>query len=278
MFRTIAVIVAAIRFAQPQVTEADSQVIAQALQEQALAHDFDPLTGVSIIRFESNFNAKVVSKNGEDYGLGQIRARYIGACKKDPDPKNNPGPECRKVKAMLLDPEENVRVMAELITANRKFCKSKVGNSSFPRWLASYQGRNNVRKKQWCKPGDGTHKVIRYRQTLLKELGQMKELRAELRITEPPTAPASKQQDAKQQEQANSRARNGEGSEPPKDKGDVKRRERAPSKDAAKNEGDERRRRESSKEKPKERPSKEAEEERQKSRRDDKRTPPPKER
>jgi hypothetical protein len=262
MFRTIAVIVAAIRFAQPQVAEDESRVIANALQEQALAHDFDPLTGVSIIHFESNFDAKVISKNGEDYGLGQIRARYIGACKTDPDPKDNPGPECRKVKAKLLDPEENIRVMAELITANRKFCKAKVGSSAFARWLASYQGRNNKRKKQWCKPGDGTHKVIRYRQTLLLELGKMKELKAELRITKPP-AESAKKPEPKKQDETNSRAKNREATAPPKDKSDpkkrerapskddAKKRERAPSKDAPKDKSEERKRRESSSEKEK---------------------------
>jgi hypothetical protein len=186
MFRTIAVIAAAIEISQPRLAEEDKLRYAKALQEEAVEHDFDPLSGISIIHFESNFEATVVSSNGEDYGLAQIRARYIGACKKDPNPKEAPGAECREVKAKLLDGVENIRVMADLITQNRDFCKKKVGSNNFPRWLASYQGRNNARKKQWCKPGDGTFRVINYRKTLLSELGKLKELKQELKDTTPP--------------------------------------------------------------------------------------------
>jgi hypothetical protein len=197
MFRTIAVISAAIELSQPRLEPADTERYAKALQEQAVAHDFDPLTGVSIIHFESGFDQRALSRNGEDHGLAQIRARYIGACKKDPNPKKAPGPECRAVKMKLLDGVENIKVMAELITQNRKFCKRKVGSANFARWLASYQGRNNVRKKQWCKPGEGTYKVIRYRTTLLQKLGQRKDLKKDLAVTQPPKgfAPAAQQED-----------------------------------------------------------------------------------
>ncbi len=177
MLREIAVIVAAIQFSEPSVTNEDALVIAEALQEEAVEHDFDPLTGVSIIVHESRFNAKAVSKNGEDYGLAQIRARYIGDCKKDADPLRAPSKACRRVKRRLLDPKENIRVMAELITQNRKFCRKKVGNANFARWLASYQGRNFVKRKRWCVPGKGTYLVINHRQQLLKELRKRRLLR-----------------------------------------------------------------------------------------------------
>ena len=186
MFRTFAVIAAAIELSQPKLEAADTERYAKALQEQAVVHDFDPLTGVAIIHFESGFDQKALSKNGEDHGLAQIRARYIGACKKDPNPKDAPGPACRAVKKKLLDGVENIKVMAQLITQNRKFCKRKVGSTKFARWLASYQGRNNARRKQWCKPGDGTYKVMHYRVQLLKQLGKRKELRKELAVTKPP--------------------------------------------------------------------------------------------
>lgn len=191
MFRTIAVIAAAIELSQPKLEPDATERYAKALQEVAMAHDFDPLTGVAIIHFESSFNEKALSRNGEDHGLAQIRARYIGACKKDPNPKDAPGPECRAVKQKLLDGVENIKVMGELITNNRKFCKKKVGSANFARWLASYQGRNNVRKKQWCKPGEGTYKVIRYRTTLLQKLGKRKDLKQEFAITKPPEAKAT---------------------------------------------------------------------------------------
>jgi len=174
VFRSIAVIVAAIQISQPKAEDEPARVMAQALQQQAQVHDFDPLTGVSIIFFESNFQPKVISPSGEDYGLAQIRARYIGACKQSKDPVKNPTRKCRAVKQMLLDPAENIRVMAELITQNRRFCKKKVGSAKFHRWLASYQGRNYPKRKRWCQAGKGTWKVIRYREHLLRELRKQK--------------------------------------------------------------------------------------------------------
>jgi hypothetical protein len=170
VFRAIPVIIAAIQISQPKVSDEDARTYASALQEQAKAHDFDPLTGVSIIFHESGFQPHAVSKNGEDHGLAQIRARYIGACKHTKDPLKHPTPGCKQVKRMLLDPQQNIRVMAELITQNRKFCKKRVGSAKFHRWLASYQGRNNARKKQWCRPGKGTWKVIKYRLSLIRTL------------------------------------------------------------------------------------------------------------
>ncbi len=170
MWRSIQVIVAAIQLASPKVPDEDAKRIAAALQEQAKAHDFDPLTGVAIIRHESNFNPKAVSKNGEDMGLAQIRARFIGDCKHTQSPVKAPTPACKRVRISLLEPEENIRVMAELITRNRKFCKQKTGSANFARWLASYQGRNNVRKKRWCKPGKGTWRVIETRRRLIQQL------------------------------------------------------------------------------------------------------------
>ncbi len=163
-------IVAAIQLSQPNLATDQADVIAKALQTEAVEHDFDPLTGVSIIFHESGFNAKAVSRNGEDYGLAQIRARYIGECKGTKDPVRHPTPACLREKQRLLDPTYNIQVMADLITQNRKFCKAKVGSALFARWLASYQGRNYPRQKRWCQPGEGTWKVIRYRKHLLREL------------------------------------------------------------------------------------------------------------
>ena len=170
MLRSIEAIVFAIQFSQPAVTDKQAEQYAMVLREEAVEHEFDPLTGVAIIFTESSFNPKAISRSGEDYGLAQIRARYIGDCKHTKDPVKNPTPACKREKARLLDPVENIRTMADLITQNRKFCKRKIGSAKFHRWLASYQGRNNVRKKRWCRPGKGTWKVINYRLKLIREL------------------------------------------------------------------------------------------------------------
>lgn len=172
VYRSLAAIAFAIRLAQPEVSDADAQRFATALQQSAQSHDFDPLTGVAIIRHESRFRPRAVSPNQEDYGLAQIRARYVGACRDDADPLRRPSAACRAEKQRLLDPDANIQRMAELIAYNRSFCKRKLGSTELARWLASYQGRNDARTKRWCTPGKGTWSVINYRSYLLRELGK----------------------------------------------------------------------------------------------------------
>jgi Transglycosylase SLT domain len=172
VFRSIAAIVLAIRFAHPEVSEVDATRYAASLQVEAQEHDFDPLTGVAIIHHESRFHPRAVSPDGEDYGLAQVRARHVGACRKDKNPKGNPSAACRAVKERLLQPEESIRVMAELITSHRKLCRKKAGSTSMLSWLASYQGRNSIKEDRWCTPGDGTHEVIRYRDRLVREVAR----------------------------------------------------------------------------------------------------------
>lgn len=141
-----------------------------ALQQAAQQHDFDPLTGVAIIHHESRFTPHAISPNKEDYGLAQIRARFVEECRKDKDPLRRPSAACAAAKQRLLDPNANIRRMAEIITYNKSFCKRKTGSDDLARWLASYQGRNDVRNKRWCTPGKGTWSVIDYRRYLLREL------------------------------------------------------------------------------------------------------------
>ena len=172
MLRTISAIAMAIQLSQPKVNTDDAQRFALALQEQAEVYDFDPLIGVSMIFHESSFNPRAVSANGEDWGLAQIRARHIGDCRKSRNPIRRPTPECQAQKERLLEPEENIRVMAELIAYHRNVCRQKVGNQGVPRWLASYQGRNSIKEDRWCTPGDGTHQVIRYRDRLVREVAR----------------------------------------------------------------------------------------------------------
>lgn len=177
VFRPLLAIIAAIELSQPNIDADRAQVIAKALQHEADTHDFDPLTGVSIIFHESGFDPNAISRSGEDYGLAQIRARYIGACKGTKDPLSNPTAACRREKQRLLDPVYNIQVMADLITRNRAFCKSKVGSALFARWLASYQGRNYPKQNRWCQPGEGTWKVINYRKHLVRQINKQKKKR-----------------------------------------------------------------------------------------------------
>lgn len=175
VFRSIAAIALAIRSIAPDVAEEDANRYATALQVEAERHDFDPLTGVAIIHHESRFTPRAISPDKEDFGLGQVRARHFGACKKDRDPKLRPSAGCRAVKESLLEPEVNIRIMAELITSHRKICRQKAGNVRFQSWLASYQGRNSIKENRWCVPGDGTFKVMRLRDRLSREVSRRSE-------------------------------------------------------------------------------------------------------
>src|SRR5580692_12275969 len=93
---------------------------ARVLQEEATRNDFDPFTAVAIIHFESRWRPGAVSPDGEDYGLGQIRARWFGACRDDADPVHDPSPGCRAAKSALLAGETNLRRMSVIIRANRE--------------------------------------------------------------------------------------------------------------------------------------------------------------
>jgi transglycosylase-like protein with SLT domain len=170
VFRSIAAIALAIRFGHPDVSEADANRYAVALQAEAERNQFDPLTGVAIIHRESRFHPRAASPDGEDFGLAQVRARYIGACKKDKDPKRRPSAACKAVKESLLEPEENIRVMSELIAGHRKLCMQKVGKAIAPGWLASYQGSNSAKENRWCSPSEGAWTVIKYRDRLAREV------------------------------------------------------------------------------------------------------------
>lgn len=168
--RSIPLIVAAIRLSRPDIPEDEAVRYAKVLRTEAREHDFDPFTGVAIIHFESYWHPGVVSKDREDYGLAQIRARYVPGCRQDDDPRDDPSPRCAAAKQQLLDGAANIRMMAALITANRKLCKEKIGRAWFHEWLASYQGRNHPDDDVWCKAAPGTWRVVNYRRELIRKL------------------------------------------------------------------------------------------------------------
>ena len=170
MFRPIAAIVAAILLSRPDLPPEQAERFAVVLQAEAREHRFDPFTGVAIIHHESGWFPSLISESGEDYGLGQIRARYVGACRRDADPVGSPSHACQQVKESLLDGEHNIRTMADLITSNREHCRSKTGTAQFHQWLASYQGRNYPKRNRWCDPGEKTWQIIRYRKWLIAQV------------------------------------------------------------------------------------------------------------
>ncbi len=171
MFRALPIIVSAILLSRPGMPLPEARHYARVLQEEASRHGYDPLTAVAIVHFETHWQPGLVSPDGEDYGLGQIRARWWGACRDDVDPVHDPGPGCRAVKASLLVGEVNLRRMSVIITANRELCKDKTGTANLPQWLAGYEGLNFPGRDRWCAPNSRTMRVVEYRQQLLALLG-----------------------------------------------------------------------------------------------------------
>ena len=151
MVRSIAVIAAAIALCAPWMPQKLRQSYARVLRAEARAHHFDPITGVALIDHESDWRSGAVSANGRDYGLAQVRAEYVGACKADADPVNAPSAACRAVKAGLLDGHSNIRRMADSITNWRKTCRRLTGKPAlFHRWLAGYVGYGNLKRGRIC--------------------------------------------------------------------------------------------------------------------------------
>ena len=143
---------------------------ARVLQEEAAKHDFDPFTVVAIVHHETRWHPGLVSPDGEDYGLGQVRARFMSGCRGDEDPVHHPSAACRAAKAWLLVGENNLRRVAAIITANRDLCREKTGAATLPRWLAGYEGYNSPSRDRWCKPGAITWEVVDYRKELIAKL------------------------------------------------------------------------------------------------------------
>jgi hypothetical protein len=168
VFRAIPVIVSAILLSRPTMPLAEARRYARVLQEEAMKRSFDPFTAVAIIHYESRWRPGIVSSDGEDFGLGQVRARWMSGCRGDEDPVHNPSAACRAAKAALLVGENNIRRMGVIITANRELCKEKLGDELLPHWLAGYEGLNSPSRDRWCAPNYLTWRVVEYRKQLVE--------------------------------------------------------------------------------------------------------------
>ncbi len=170
MFRALQIIVSAILLSRPGIPKTEATRYARVLQQEAVQHDFDPLTVVAIVHHETRWHPGLVSPDGEDYGLGQVRARFMSGCRGDEDPVHHPSAACRAAKAWLLVGENNLRRVTTIITANRELCKEKAGSAMLPRWLAGYQGLNSPSRDRWCAPSAITWEVVDYRKHLVATL------------------------------------------------------------------------------------------------------------
>ena len=179
VIRPVAILLAAMELSRPGLNKAEGQRYAAALNKMALERQIDPLVAVAIVHFESHWLPGQVSDDGEDYGLGQVRARYQMACRGDEDPLNAPSEACQQAKSALLDGVHNIRQMGQVIKANQEFCRAHLSPKAAAAggdgiWLAGYQGYGSPERQRWCQPGDKTRQVLAYHGELLERLGLRK--------------------------------------------------------------------------------------------------------
>lgn len=170
MVRTIALLVAAISMSHPAIPKEEATRYAKILNEIGSKYDFDPLLAVAMVHYESHWLPSAASEDGEDYGLGQVRARFVGACRTDEDPVNAPSDACKLVKAQLLGGDANLRHMGSIIGANKKMCSEKRGKNKAEYWIAGYQGLSQPERNKYCIPGPTTTRVLDYHKDLLAAL------------------------------------------------------------------------------------------------------------
>jgi len=167
LIRSVAVLVSAMLLSRPGMPKDEANRYAKVLNEVAKVRAFDPLIAVAIIHFETQWRPRLVSADGEDYGLGQVRARFLGACQHDEDPVHAPSEACLQAKNELLDGPTNLRRMGSVIAANMDFCKSHTGSTKTERWLSGYQGYWDAEHGKYCTPGEKTFQVLGYYNDLI---------------------------------------------------------------------------------------------------------------
>jgi len=137
MWRTLAVIIAAFKLANPSLPADIAEGYAKTVQADAKKHHYDPYTPVAITWHESRVNSRIVKTvDGDTYvGLGQIRLQNFAACREDME-----SADCQAMKARLSVGAENLVMIGILIQQNRDYCRKKTGRTSFAAWLGGYQG------------------------------------------------------------------------------------------------------------------------------------------
>jgi hypothetical protein len=109
---------------------------------------------VAIIHNESRWRPNVVSADGEDFGVGQVRARYEKGCDSGKPAAQDNSASCRAVKARLLSASYGIRRMGGAITAWRRKCRKVTGRPAlFRRWLHGYggMGKWDKKKRRWIR-------------------------------------------------------------------------------------------------------------------------------
>jgi len=157
MLRTLAQIAFVISLSAPKLPSVQVNQFAEVIQTQAEKNDIEALMFVAIIQHESLFNERALSKDGQDFGLMQIRSSHFGG-------NNNAN------NARLLIGIENIKVGAYSIKLNKEFCEHWLGRTpETEEWLACYTGSCKA-TRNFCKPTKLTKQFSDYEKCLEKEV------------------------------------------------------------------------------------------------------------
>src|SRR5271165_5770562 len=140
-----------IKLLHPSLSQGTIDSYATAIDKQS---DIDPLVFITIAEHESGFVANAISKDGEDFGLLQVRAKYYHG-----------KPE------WLLDGANNIRVGAHIIRESQNVCRKYLKREpEYQEWLACYQG--SCVGRQMCKPTKLTRQFANYTSCLQTQVSQ----------------------------------------------------------------------------------------------------------
>ncbi len=146
MIKDLSVIMLAIKLSASFLPVARIEAFARAIQEQSVKININPMIFVAIATHESGWHERIISADGEDYGLLQIRKRYY-----------------KDKKEFLLDGVHNIKVGAYLIKVNKEMCQKVLNKEpETQQWLACYHGSCNSREHM-CVPTQLTKQFEDYR-------------------------------------------------------------------------------------------------------------------
>ena len=145
----VAAIVTMLLSLHPGMGREQAQRYASIIATEGAKHGIQAVTTIALVSHESHWRARAESRDGEDIGLGQIRARYVGACRSDPEPVRNPGRECLRVREALRHGEHNLRTTIRVLGRWAKTCQKRTGRGDARTVISGYAGLNKP-PSQWC--------------------------------------------------------------------------------------------------------------------------------
>lgn len=147
VLREIAILASAIGLSQPSMLQSVREDYAKVLWREAA----DPLAVVALVHHESRWRSSAVSRDGEDIGLGQIRARFEPECRTDADPVRKPSPACNDAKQRLFSGTYNLKRTIGALNQWKSLCKARTGKTPrLEHLLAGYGGMSDPERRIWC--------------------------------------------------------------------------------------------------------------------------------